>query len=585
MSTKRLILCIVVLFFIVFFVTRREPTLNAQNSCLSGDINADGKINLTDYELFKRAYKEQEGGGGPTQTPGAKIPANPKIMPLGDSLTVGMHGAGADWEINHSKRGGYRQKLEELLAANGTSFNMVGSVNFPDETMTDKDHEGHGGWCISGGNNTCFGDFSDPGGNAGLLAHIDDWMTAYTPDVVLLNIGTNDFNGGNSGNAAANYGQLIDKILGKNPNVFLFVSNINIQGNGSVPAFNSQVQQLAQQKSAGGKHVIYVDVWAGMTAPLHEGTDTLHPTLAGYEVMGQNWFNAMKPYLGGGAGITNVPPTNNPTNPPTGGNGPLGLTGNFTSVFDDEFDSYKSANWTRTYPWDTSGVERRDTDGGTDQIIDPANVTVSGGTVKLTFKKLPAPETINGLTREWSTGMMHTRDKVTFDGDARGTFIEIRSKPAKGNGLWSHLWLMPTDFALDPNCPVQRYTLKMHSFNGHYPDVAEFNVRKRLSCTISATSMSDDGFLHMMSDHTTAFHTYGMDWYPDHVDFYFDGQKVKTSTAIAGNSGPGFLIINGYVTMVGVNGRTEYPWDSRPDANTPTLTNFEVDYVRVWKRT
>jgi hypothetical protein len=273
-----------------------------------------------------------------------------------------------------------------------------------------------------------------------------------------------------------------------------------------------------------------------------------------------------------------------PTATPIPGSGPVGPAGSFTQTFSDEFDTYDSGTWTRTYPWDESGNERRAADGGTYQIIDPANVTASAGTLKLQFKKLPQPETLDGMTRDWTTGMMHTRNKVTFDGDAGGTYIEIRSKQAKGNGFWSHVWLLPEDFARDPTCDVQRYTLKMHSFNGKYPDVSEYNVRGRTGCTGGAESLSDDSFLHTGIDHSADFHVYGMDWYPDHIDFYFDGQKVYTSDDIAGNSGPGFLILNGYVTADGLNGRTYYPYDSAPDATTPSEAAFEVDYVRAWKR-
>lgn len=282
---------------------------------------------------------------------------------------------------------------------------------------------------------------------------------------------------------------------------------------------------------------------------------------------------------------TNVSPSPTPSPTPTPiAQTPFGLSGNFELTFADEFDAYSTTNWTRTYPWDESGNERRATDGGTYQIIDPANVTVENGILKLLFKKLAQPETIDGLTRQWTTGMIHSRNKITIDGSPAGTYIEIKSKPAAGNGLWSHAWFLPEDFARDPNCPVQRYTLKLHSFNGKYPDLSEYNVRGRLSCQISANALSDESFIHQGVNHTQEFHVYGMDWYPDRIDFYFDGQKVHTSTALSGNSSPGFLILNGYVTADGLNGRTYYPYDSAPDATTPTQTSFDIDYVKVWKR-
>lgn len=576
------VVLVVGIFLIALFFSSRV----CAQSCPSGDVNRDGRVSLTDYEVFRRLFR----GGGPstqpTQQPQNKIPANAKIMPLGDSITLGMHGKGSSWDTNKSLRGGYRARLYELLKLTGLSFDFVGAGPIDArETFPDRDHEGHGGWCITGGGGSCFADTVDPaaGGNAGLSHHINDWLNTHQPDVILLHIGTNDFNGGDQvSDVITRYGQLIDKIFSARPNVFLFVSNLNIAGRTDVNnTFNTQLQSLVTQKASTGKRVYFVNTYLSMTQPIGDPDgDTLHPNLANYEIMALNWLNAMKSFL-----PTSTGPS--PTDTPPGGVNPVGLTGNFTLTFQDEFNTFNTANWTRTYPWDTSGNERRDTDGGTGQIINPSNVTVSNGLLRLTYKKIP-PETINGITREWETGMMHSRNKKEFGSSPTGTYIEVRAKAVTGGpGQWSFVWLLPNDFATDPNCPVQRYTLKMHETNGKYLQYNNFNVKKRVSCESIATNLADDIKTYQsQTSLAESFHTYGMDWYPDHIDFYFDGQKVHTSTAINGIDRPGFLIINGYViTNIGLNDKNYFPFDGVPTSATPTTAEYQVDYVRVWRRT
>lgn len=570
----------VVVVVIVLIATFAYSRRTCAQSCPSGDVNRDGRVSLTDYEYFRRLFR---GDTTPTGTPMGTIPANPKIMPLGDSITMGMHGVGADWNTNKSLRGGYRAKLYELLSANGTTFNFVGGgIVDGRETLPDKDHEGHGGWCITGGGGTCYGDSdSTSGGNGGISHHVAGWLNQYQPDVILLHIGTNDFSGGDQvSDVVSRYGQLIDQIFTARPNVFLFVSSLNIVGRADVnTTFNGQLQQLVQQKAGGGKRAIYVNTYQGMAQPIGSDGDTLHPSLANYEIMGQNWFNAMKPYLGGG--------TPQPTVPPGGGTNPVGVPGNFTLTFQDEFTTYNAANWTRTYPWDTSGNERRDTDYGTGQIINPANVQVSNGMLKIVYKKIP-PETINGITREWESGIIHSRGKKEFGSSPTGTYMEVRAKAVTGGpGQWSFVWLLPNDFATDPTCIVQRYTLKMHETNGKYLQYNNFNVKKRVSCEAIPTNLQDDIKTYQHSESlANGFHTYGMDWYPDRIDFYFDGQKVHSSTQISGIDRPGFLIINGYViTNIGLNDKNFFPFDGVPTSATPSTAEYLVDYVRVWRRT
>lgn len=82
----------------------------------------------------------------------------------------------------------YRFALWQKLRIENVRFDFIGTMNtnyggnpaFPDPAF-DKDHEGHRGWRADQ-----------------LLASLPSWLGGYTPDIVLLHVGTNDMFMGNS---------------------------------------------------------------------------------------------------------------------------------------------------------------------------------------------------------------------------------------------------------------------------------------------------------------------------------------------------------------------------------------------------
>src|SRR5688572_119733 len=61
------------------------------------------------------------------------------LMPLGDSITVGVSG-------------GYRNDLYTSLTGTGLAVDMVGTQYDIGTEVADKDHEGHSGYPIAGAN-------------------------------------------------------------------------------------------------------------------------------------------------------------------------------------------------------------------------------------------------------------------------------------------------------------------------------------------------------------------------------------------------------------------------------------------------
>ena len=225
-----------------------------------------------------------------------------RILALGDSITIGMHGTGSDWNVNKSLRGGYRARLQELLAGAGVQFDMVGSSDAVDgrEQLADRDHEGHGGWCLTGGGGRCGADAYVAGGDAGIANHADAWLAANPADVVLLHVGTNDLGSGRTpAQLVADYGDFVDQVLTDLPDAHLFVSSLHIDGRDDVNVgLNGQLRAMVAAKASFGAPVVFVDTYAGAPTPITgDDANGLHPSLAGYEVMGQNWFDALQAAL------------------------------------------------------------------------------------------------------------------------------------------------------------------------------------------------------------------------------------------------------------------------------------------------
>jgi lysophospholipase L1-like esterase len=189
----------------------------------------------------------------------AAAPAPLRLMPLGDSIT---------WGVGSPSGNSYRSFLWNKLAAEGHSLDFVGSGR--SGTMSDPDNEGHSGWRID------------------QIAGIADSVLArYRPNVVTLEIGTNDLNGNYQiPTAADRLRALIDQITRAAPDATVLVGTVIISTSGTEeanrPAFNAKLPGIVQAAQAAGKHVRLVDMSALTRADL---SDSLHPNDSGFGKM------------------------------------------------------------------------------------------------------------------------------------------------------------------------------------------------------------------------------------------------------------------------------------------------------------
>ncbi|WP_158841472.1 cellulose binding domain-containing protein [Saccharothrix deserti] len=203
-----------------------------------------------------------------------------RVMPLGDSITDGFN-----------VPGGYRVDLWQKFVAGGYSVDFVGSaVNGP-SSLGDRDHEGHSGWTI-----------------AQIDSNVTNWLRTYTPETILLHIGTNDMYGGDPAGAPNRLSALVDRITTLAPNARLFVATITPLSSydSTVRTFNATIPPMVQSKANAGKKVYLVDQYRALTTA--DLADGVHPNAGGYSKMATAWYNALLSVPGSIGNGGNQPP-------------------------------------------------------------------------------------------------------------------------------------------------------------------------------------------------------------------------------------------------------------------------------------
>ncbi|KAK3385369.1 carbohydrate esterase family 3 protein [Podospora didyma] len=190
-------------------------------------------------------------------------------MPLGASITFGV--ASSDFN-------GYRKHFRDRLRFAGWRVNMVGTQE--GGSMSDRQSEGHPGWEI-----TQVRSAAETAVNAGIH-----------PNLILINVGTNDCRNNNDpGNAGNRMKSLIDYLYGAVPATTILLSTLVPNKVGSVEScvvsVNNQFRSLASTYIAAGRKMYLADMHAFLNQDDISG-DGIHPTDFGYKKMASVWWDA-----------------------------------------------------------------------------------------------------------------------------------------------------------------------------------------------------------------------------------------------------------------------------------------------------
>jgi hypothetical protein len=138
--------------------------------------------------------------------------------------------------------------------------------------------------------------------------HVDPSL-AMRPNIILIHAGTNDMNsdsivsteGTDPESAAQRLGSLIDQMVSACPDATILVAMIiNVISTGNCSSYQAQeartqeyqslIPGIVKSRAAAGKHVLAVDFSKYSTSLVHTD-DCIHPTNAGYKVMGDYWYD------------------------------------------------------------------------------------------------------------------------------------------------------------------------------------------------------------------------------------------------------------------------------------------------------
>ncbi|WP_158607200.1 Ig-like domain-containing protein [Pontibacter oryzae] len=244
------------------------------------------------------------------------------IMPLGDSNTEG----GSN-DVPANQKAAYRSRLAKLLDASESNgyYNYVGDEKTGSDLLKDVDHAGYGAArtqdlleLLKNGSYVRWFDGQRMG-----LSYTAKYLEVFTPDVILLHIGTNDISNegvDNSQSAVDNVEKILNEIdtyeqsSGREVTVILakIIKSVCTSGfcykgserskNDVIDIYNTKLQALAGKRIGNGDRLELVDMAdAGMvydfTSNGGDMADPLHPAQQGYDKMAGVWFNALERLL------------------------------------------------------------------------------------------------------------------------------------------------------------------------------------------------------------------------------------------------------------------------------------------------
>ena len=198
-----------------------------------------------------------------------------KILPLGDSITQGGEGYAS-----------YRRSLWFLLQDAGFNVDFIGhqikhhgdlSDNLKD---FDLNHEGHWAW-----------------ETGELDEKLDGWLKGYTPDIVLLHVGTNDFDRGQSNESTMQeIKSIIAKLRKNNAKVAIFIAKIIPMKNKDTSSINNSIALLVDAQNTQKSPLVIVDQYTDYE-PLVDNHDNYHPNSKGEDKIANKWFEVLEDYL------------------------------------------------------------------------------------------------------------------------------------------------------------------------------------------------------------------------------------------------------------------------------------------------
>ena len=224
-----------------------------------------------------------------------------RIMPLGDSITVGFTDAG--WHVPFEF--GYRGHLARMLDEAGVPFLFVGGSSEPFTGAFGDPTRGGTAYPVNELRDPQIGQSRHRGtagiGIYGVNVYAASWIKADEPDMILLMVGINGVNSESPSQIAT----LMNTIYSTKPDVAVVVAQITPMSiySADLIAYNTYIREtLVPTLKAQGKKISTVDQHRNFLTdpadnhsidPTKFSNGFSHPTNSAYELMARSWFPAV----------------------------------------------------------------------------------------------------------------------------------------------------------------------------------------------------------------------------------------------------------------------------------------------------
>lgn len=234
----------------------------------------------------------------------------------------------------------------------------------------------------------------------------------------------------------------------------------------------------------------------------------------------------------------------------------------FVLTYNDEFegDSLNKDFWYPNLPHDWGTISLNDEAQGYTED----NVVIEDGLMKLVLEKQEVEGLKNGKNKTfgYASGCVNTYNKIY---QKYGVW-EIRAKLPSVLGAWPAFWLMPENGNVYSPVGAEIDVFENLSFWGdeiqfgvHYDGYGEDHQH------YAAPKIT-------VNDLLTEFHVYTLEWHPDYLRFFVDGQLVADYTGRAVPTSEQYVILN--AAMGGWGGDID-------DAG--LIDTMEIDYMRIYQ--
>ena len=254
------------------------------------------------------------------------------------------------------------------------------------------------------------------------------------------------------------------------------------------------------------------------------------------------------PVGGAGAGTGGAPTAG--TASAAGGS----ASGQFVLAWQDDFDALDAARW-----------EAQDfTFDGNQATFTPANVSVEDGVLELALTPAPA-----GSEKPYLGVELRSAETLTYGK------VSTRMRFAKGSGVVSSVVLFYTPW---PNCDWNEIDIE---HLGKSPSSVQVNAMvfpgmQDPSCVESVKPVQDPLLASLPFDAEADFHVYDIEWTPAGVDYYADGQHLRSWTKSSA------LLQRPLTVLLTVWASNAASW-AGPLGDASAPTSASVDWIKVYR--